>query len=269
MSRPKQFAGDLKVLSNERLNELHYLIKFEVGEPFPDFQAGQFAELKVADCPDVFLRRPISIHDVDKHNKSVSMLIKIVGEGSKKMSTLAAGEVVNVVFPLGHGFNIKPITQKKLLLVGGGCGVAPLLYLARMLHSSGYSLTTLIGGKSKYDILRADAYKEFGDIAIMTEDGSYGSKGIVTDHPLLQDRISENGFIYACGPNGMMKAIGELATKACIPCEVSLENLMACGIGACLCCTAPTTAGNLRTCVEGPVFDVTELTEWTKTKCHG
>lgn len=269
MSRPKQFARDLKVLSNERLNELHFLLEFEVGEPFPDFQPGQFAELKVADCPDVFLRRPISIHDVDEHKKTLSMLIKIVGEGSKKLSTLVAGESVNVVLPLGQGFNIQPKTQKKLLLVGGGCGVAPLLYLAKKLHAGGYKLTTLIGGKSQSDILRSDAYLPFGDLAIMTEDGSCGDQGLVTDNRLLKDQLNDFGFVYACGPNGMMKAIGELASSAGIPCEVSLENLMACGIGACLCCTAPTSFGNMRTCVEGPVFDVTVLSDWIKTKCHG
>jgi dihydroorotate dehydrogenase electron transfer subunit len=162
---------------------------------------------------------------------------------------------------LSRTSNLVPLAQRARtthLLVGGGCGVAPLLFLAKTLNQQhNIRPTILIGGRSKQHILRIEDYIKYGKVLVMTEDGSMGDKGLVTQHPIFQQEKIDQ--IYCCGPDPMMKAVAQIALDKNIPCQISLENTMACGIGACLCCVTQTKEGHKCVCTEGPVFDVKEL----------
>ena len=156
------------------------------------------------------------------------------------------------------------------MLAGGGCGIAPMLYLARKLKEAGAECHIAVGGKTSDDILLSNEYRKLGKTAVLTEDGSIGDKGLITAHSWFGTDLKSFSKVYVCGPDAMMKAIGQLSVNAGVYCEVSLENLMACGIGSCLCCNVSTTEGNVRACVEGPVFDVTLLKDWNHNPvCHG
>lgn len=253
---------DLNVVSNTRLNASHHLIELSSKFPLPAMIPGQFAEVKVENQPDTYLRRPFSIHRFDHAANSMHLLIKTVGEGTKALSALKKGEILNVMLPLGKGFTL--VSNKKTLLVGGGCGIAPLYFLAEQLSKRGNDVTILIGGRSATDILLQKEYQNFGRVAVSTEDGTDGEKGMVTQHSILSKGKLQFDRIYCCGPDGMMRAVAHIAERAGIICEVSLENTMACGIGACLCCVVETNQGNQCVCTEGPVFDSRELKGWTK-----
>jgi dihydroorotate dehydrogenase electron transfer subunit len=148
--------------------------------------------------------------------------------------------------------------DKKHLLVGGGVGTAPLLYMGAQMSLMGFRPTFLLGARTADMLLQLEDFKRVGDVYVTTEDGTMGEKGFVTQHSILFkqhfDRIS------VCGPSPMMKAVARFAKQNGVPCEVSLENMMACGLGACLCCVEKTVKGNVCVCTEGPVFDVNELT---------
>ena len=218
---------------------------------------GQFAQLRVDGSKDTYLRRPISIHDLDVSHNEISFLIQLVGDGTKALSRLEAGDNLNALLPLGNGFSMPCSPQSRHLLVGGGVGTAPLLYLGREMLKMGARPSFLLGARSASYLLRVDEFEALGDVYVTTEDGTRGEKGFVTQHSILEkenfDRIS------VCGPSPMMKAVARYAKQKGIPCEVSLENMMACGLGACLCCVEKTVKGNVCVCTEGPVFDVNEL----------
>ncbi len=218
---------------------------------------GQFAELRVDGSATTFLRRPISINFVDKERNEVWFLIQTIGEGTRRLAELTKGDILNVVLPLGNTFTIPEHSSDKLLLVGGGVGTAPMLYLGEQLFRKGYSPIFLLGARSSKDLLQLDDFAKYGRVYTTTEDGSHGEKGYVTQHSLLQqERFSR---IYTCGPKPMMMAVAQYAKSRNISCEVSLENTMACGIGACLCCVENTTEGHICVCTEGPVFDINKL----------
>lgn len=257
----KKYILDLKVLSNNRLNYNHNLIELGGDVPLPPMVPGQFAEVRVDGSPTTFLRRPFSIHRVDRAANTMHLLIKSVGDGTRNIAGLEKGDTLNVMFPLGNGFTLRQ--NEEVLLVGGGCGVAPLYFLADQLHRKGNRVSVLIGGRSAGDILLADEYRSFGNVYISTEDGTYGEKGMVTAHSILKSSAQPFSAMYCCGPDGMMKAVAHIAESRGIDCEVSLENTMACGIGACLCCVVETHKGNQCVCTEGPVFNSRKLKGWT------
>ncbi len=215
---------------------------------------GQFAEVH-SGSKDVFLRRPFSIHDVDYSENTISLLVKKVGKGTEALASVVKGNFVNVIYPLGKGFSIK--NAHNVLLIGGGTGIAPLLLLAKRLYEKNVKSSILTGGKTKQDILRIEEFKKYGKVFVSTEDGSMGDKGLVTENKILSN--PDFNCIYTCGPEPMMKAVAGYARKNNIFCEVSLENTMACGIGACLCCVVNTVEGNKCVCTEGPVFNINEL----------
>ena len=261
----KKFVNDFEVVSNTRLNAQHFVLKLRCSEKLPVILPGQFAEVRIEKSFSTYLRRPFSIHDVDYKLNTISFLVKQLGEGTGKLGKLTTGENVNIVYPLGNGFSLP--AGNNVLLVGGGCGVAPLLMLAKYLHEKGIKITTLIGGRSTDDILQPEEYRRFGEVMITTDDGSLGEKGMVTEHSLFCGVLTDYSHIYTCGPEPMMKAIATIATAQGIPCQVSLENTMACGIGVCLCCVVETLDGNKCVCTEGPVFDANYLTNWGAAVC--
>ena len=268
----KKYILDLTVRSVERVHERYVLIRLTDDKPLPEMRPGQFVEVRVDDSPTTFLRRPISINFVDREQNELWLLVAAVGDGTRRMAALKAGDTLNCVLPLGNGWMVWPHQTSPKgeaylrtpsdnpgapLLIGGGVGVAPLLYLGAELKAQGVEPTFLLGARSAKDLLMLDEFRKYGRVLVTTEDGSEGERGFVTNHSVLQKE--EFGHIYTCGPTPMMKAVAGFARKAGVSCEVSLENMMACGVGACLCCVEKTTEGNLCVCKEGPVFDVKRL----------
>ena len=246
---------DLTVRSVEQLSERHVLLRLTHGEPLPDMLPGQFVEVRIDETPGTFLRRPISINMVDRQHNELWLMVAMVGNGTRRLGSLHAGDVVNCVLPLGNGFS--PLTtHHSPLLIGGGVGVAPLLYLGAALRAQGVEPTFLLGGRSEKDVLELDLFKQYGRVCVTTEDGTLGEQGFVTNHSVLGEQFDR---IYTCGPTPMMKAVARYATEHGIECEASLENLMACGLGACLCCVEKTKEGNVCVCKEGPVFNIKRL----------
>ena len=254
----KKFLLDLEVKSKTWLNSAYVLLVLTSPDKLPPILPGQFVEVRVDGSPATFLRRPISVHQVDYTRNELWLLVQVVGDGSRHLAGLEAGDMLNVILPLGNGFSLPPDKDARLLLVGGGCGVAPLLYLGAYLRQHGYGRCSfLLGAKRKEDLLQLDEYSRYGQVYTTTEDGSHGVQGFGTQHPVMHEPGID--LIYACGPTPMMKAVARLAREAGIACEVSLENTMACGLGACLCCVTDTVEGHVCVCTEGPVFNIDKL----------
>ena len=254
----KKFQLDLTVADNHMVGPGATLLTLQSSEKLPDMTAGQFAELQVPSAK-VLLRRPISIHSIDRTKNLVEFLIQIVGEGTASLALLRPGDTVNVMLPLGNGFSYRNTHVTKPILIGGGVGVAPLLFLGQELAAHGIRPTFLFGGRTEALILRKEEFLKYGDLFMTTEDGSAGEKGFVTDHSLLLDS-EQFDRIFACGPTPMLKAVARWAKEHETACEVSLEHRMACGIGACLCCVEDTAdQGNVCVCKEGPVFSIDRL----------
>lgn len=244
---------NLTVKENRKLNEDNFLLVLHSSE-LPEIKAGQFVNVKVEDSPSTFLRRPISVHDVDTVQGLLYLLVKIAGPGTAKLSTIQSGQKLNIILPLGNWFT-QPETGK-CLLVGGGVGIAPLLHLSKELQTKGFKPVVLIGTRSKKDIVLQKEYEKYATVYYTTEDGSYGEKGYPTQHSILNEGFDH---IFCCGPEPMMKAVARYAYSKNINCEVSLENMMACGIGACLCCVNDTKEGHKCVCTDGPVFNINDL----------
>lgn len=235
------------------LNSSFFKLKLKSKKTLPEINPGQFVEVQVNSDSKVLLRRPISINDVDSQTNEISLIIQTVGQGTKELAKINEGEEINLVYPLGNGFNIE---GENPLLVGGGVGIAPLLYLAKNFHAKGIKPKVLLGFRSQEQLIDLKEYEKYADVYISTQDGSVGSKGLVTENEIFTQSYDT---IYTCGPTPMMKAISDYSLKNNIKCYASLENKMACGIGACLCCVQNTTEGHKCTCTEGPVFNVKDI----------
>ncbi len=249
-----------KVTQNRRINKEYIILHVQSQTKLPEILPGQFVEIKVENGPNTFLRRPISIHEVDYAKNEILLLIQEVGEGSRLLAKLKPGDPLDMVYPLGGSFTTEGI--KNVVLVGGGVGVAPMLILGRVLKEKGIKPYFLLGARNKDILMELDSYENISSVGVTTEDGSLGTKGFVTDHELLNNKLTDMDMVYTCGPDPMMRAVAAKAKEAGVPCEVSLENMMACGIGACLCCVVDTVEGHKCTCTEGPVFNTKELKGW-------
>lgn len=261
----KKFILDLTVRSVERIHDRYVLLKLTDSRPLPSMLPGQFVEVRVDHSPRTFLRRPISIHFVDCDNNELWLLVATIGEGTRWMGSLTAGKTLNCVLPLGNGFTMPQTADERVLLIGGGVGVAPLLYMGAEMRRKGVEPTFLLGARTASDLLMLDEFSKYGRVFVTTEDGSAGEKGFVTQHTILQTPFDR---IATCGPKPMMMAVVRLAKAKGIDTEVSLENMMACGVGACLCCVEKTVesandgsqvTSNVCVCKEGPVFNMKRL----------
>ena len=253
----KKLVQELQVVENTWLNKRHFILELLAPEKFPLILPGQFVQALVENSPSTFLRRPFSIHSVDYKKNTLRLLIQVKGAGTQHLASLKAGDHLNLIYPLGNSFSL-PFT-KDVLLVGGGCGVAPLLFLAQFLNQSNIHPTILLGFRTKEEVSEIESYSRFGKTLVITDDGSEGEKGLVVDHSIFRRGRIEFKKIFCCGPEAMMKAVAKIARAHKIDCEVSLENTMACGFGVCLCCITPTDKGNERVCVEGPVFNINRV----------
>lgn len=245
------------MVSAEHLSDKHTLLKLTRDEALPPMEPGQFVEVRCDGSASTFLRRPISINYFDPERNEMWILVAAVGDGTKSLMNLKAGDKLNCIFPLGNHFTLAQRPDEKVLLVGGGVGIAPLLFAGKCLSKQGVRPSFLLGARSAKDLLELDLFKQLGDVYVTTEDGSLGEKGFVTNHSILKEQSFDR--ICTCGPKPMMMAVARYASHASIDCEASLENMMACGLGACLCCVEKTTEGNLRVCKDGPVFNINQL----------
>lgn len=252
----KKYILDLRVKSVEKVGGRYSLLKLTHEQSLPEMVPGQFVEVRVDNSPSTFLRRPISINFVDRDANELWLLVAAIGEGTRHITTLKPGDTLNCVLPLGNGFTMPKSSSDRVLLVGGGVGVAPLLYMGAEMKRNGIEPTFLLGARSSADLLEIDLFKRYGRVCITTEDASEGEKGFVTNHSVLGEKFD---MIATCGPKPMMVAVARYAYKAGVECEASLENMMACGLGACLCCVEKTTEGNLCVCKEGPVLNIKKL----------
>ncbi|WP_136796772.1 dihydroorotate dehydrogenase electron transfer subunit [Desulfosediminicola ganghwensis] len=223
---------------------------------------GQFVMIRAALGKDPLLRRPFSIHQADSSGH-IQVYFKIVGRGTDLLAHLKVGEEVSVLGPLGKAFTIDK--DRPVCLVGGGLGIAPMLYLAKEISRSKTGSTNgdlvILGGRTKGEVEPVMA--DFDEIGIRTlattDDGSYGTKGFVTEL-LKSSDLPANTQVYACGPEPMMGAVSLWCEEQKLACQVSVESVMACGMGACLGCSRPVGDGKyVHVCLDGPVFDAREL----------
>lgn len=219
-------------------------------------KAGQFISIYCEDGSRM-LPRPISICEIDKNDGALHLVYRVAGKGTQEFSEKNTGMELSVLGPLGNGF---PLKSKKAFLIGGGIGIPPILELAKQLDCE----KQIVLGYRNSDMFLLDEFKKYGSVYIATEDGSYGSKGNVLD--AIRENDLEADIIYACGPTPMLRALKEYAAEKQMECWISMEEKMACGIGACLACVckskevdAHTNVHNKRVCKEGPVFRAEEV----------
>ena len=236
------------ILSNEPLTPAVYRMVLE-GDTQYITRSGQFINIELE---GKFLRRPISVSDYD--DKSVTIIYKVVGRGTEQMKGMVAGEKLDILTGLGNGFNTEN-SGPRPLLVGGGVGVPPMYNLCKRLLSEGKRPVVIIGFNTKEEVFYYDEFKALGvDVYCSTADGSFGSKGFVTD--VIRNEGLEFDYLYTCGPLPMLKALYDATT---VDGEYSFEERMGCGFGACMGCTCKTKYGNKRICKDGPVLKRDEI----------
>lgn len=246
------------LLRRESIGDVYHVLTFDVPSGC-GAEPGQFAMVRGAEWGDApLLPRPMSYLTA---GTTPSILIKVYGEGTIRMARAEPGEPFALLGPLGNRW--RPVAPgRRQVLVAGGVGVAPLLFLARELVQSGRRPLVLYGGRSERDLPLDDELAEIAELEVTTEDGSRGQRGRVTD--LLEARLSEDMEVYTCGPDRMMARVAEICALRDIPCEASLETPMACGYGVCLGCPVPTTDGHyLYACVQGPCIDSRRV-DWSR-----
>ena len=241
----------------KKLAEGVYSMWLSVGSMADEARPGQFISIYSNDSSRL-LPRPISICEVDREFRSIRVVYRIAGEGTKEFSKLKAGQRVSIMGPLGNGYTLKE--GGHALLIAGGIGIPPMLELAKNLEGE----KTIVLGYRDAQTFLADELSEHGTVYIATEDGSVGTKGNVMD--AIRANSLSGDVIYTCGPTPMLRAVKEFSIEKAIECQVSLEEKMACGIGACLACVckskdvdAHTHVNKKRICKDGPVFNALEV----------
>ena len=268
MKPSKIFQTKAKIIKNVEVVSDYYKMVLNAPDIAKQAQPGQFVNIRVNDKYEPLLRRPFSIHRVrvSGHQNirisEIEILYKVVGVATEILSQKKPKDKIDILGPLGSGFSI--LDARYSILVGGGMGVAPLLFLAEQtrIHAPESRVQVLIGVRTKNAILCEKEFKDLGcQVKISTDDGSKGLRAKVTE--LLKELLSTMDYrlstIYACGPKPMLREIANISKRYKIPAQVSLEEHMACGIGACFGCVVQTKDGYKRVCKDGPVFDVTKV----------
>lgn len=257
-----------RVLFNKKMSQEVCKIGLKCDQVFAGALPGQFVTLRLPDHISPLIRRPFSIHGLIEENggfNGIEILLKVVGEYTKKFFELSKGDIVDLLGPLGNGFSVSKSCQH-IFIVSGGIGVAPLAFLASYLRRKDLDIPTcnvFIGGKSKVELLCVDDFADLEmNVSVATDDGSIGYKGMVTG--LVKSALKNNlpDLIYACGPMPMLNTMAEIAKVQNIPCQVSIEYIMACGTGACLGCAIESKDPSdkyLHVCTDGPVFDANSI----------
>lgn len=243
----------LLILQSHKIAKDTFEMILENKELSQMIEPGQFLHIRV---PHFTLRRPISVADIDVKLGTVTIVFKVIGEGTQALAKIKTGEQIDVLGPLGQGFDLNQKENSTVLLIGGGIGVPPLHYLGRLLAEKNIKVKTILGYQTVEAVFYEDEFKQFSDTYIATDDGTYGHKGFVTD---AIEQIGHFDLYYTCGPTQMLQAVTEkLVDKKGY---VSLEERMGCGVGACFACVIKTDdeGGYKKICQDGPVFSTEEV----------
>lgn len=262
------FLGKAQVRWNKKIGSSYYKIGLDCDTGLSAALPGQFVMLRLASGIVPFLRRPFSVHNItdnDDGGKCIEILYETVGEFTGRLSEIKAGELIDVMGPLGKGFDLAH-DYSKIFIVAGGIGVAPMRYLSSYLiekkRVNPLNLKIFVGARTKECILCRDDFYNIGlEVIITTDDGSCGEACFITKSVESALAESRPEIIFACGPNEMLKSLAVIANKHKVTCQVSMESLMACGIGACLGCAleGKDNTRYLHVCKDGPVFDAIDL----------
>lgn len=249
------------VLSQEEISRGIFSLTLKVSFA-AEVKAGQFVSLFSHDRSRL-LPRPISICETDPDRDSIRLVYRVAGRGTEEFSSLHAGDLIDVIGPLGNGFPVEKEEGKEVLLVGGGIGIPPMLNCAKALKKNGAGVLFAVGYRTDDTYLLKDLEEE-AQVLISTDDGSLGTHGTVVD--AIREQKAEADVIFACGPKPMLRGVKAYAEEKKIPCYVSMEERMACGIGVCLGCVTKTTktdahslVKNARVCKDGPVFNAEDV----------
>lgn len=263
------------VVANERVSDRLFIMELEIerlenpacskGELAASIQPGQFVHMSIPTLRDHILRRPFSIYATDPARDRVEILYQAVGIGTAEMTRWGGGQPTTLIGPVGHGWTI-PASVERVLLVGAGVGAAPLFMLYEELARRDIDVEVVLGATSADALVCHDRYRAVCgcEPAVSTDDGSLGHKGFCTEvaADLIDGSIASGepfDQIYVCGPEPVMRIVSRKCGDVGIPCQVSMERRMACGLGACLSCVIDTVDGKRRTCVDGPVFPAEEV----------
>ncbi len=260
----KKFDLPTEVISNELVAENHYLLRCSCPEIAASALPGQFIHVLIPQGSGLLLRRPFTIYTVE--GDQITMLYQLIGEGTNVLSRLKWGDSIRVLGPLGNTFEISSVSNPAIL-VGGGAGIASLMLLAAALRSAGVHTLGLVGSMNRARLLSVADLKAIGvETHIATDDGSVGHHGFVTEllTHILETRELQNPIIYACGPDGMLRAITKIGLDYRIPTQLAMENRMGCALGVCLGCVCKVQmpGGGFeyqRVCTEGPVFNAEDI----------
>lgn len=247
-----------QILSQTKIEEGIYSMWLQTTEIAVLAKAGQFLSLYSKDGSRL-LPRPISICEIDTDKKTVRLVYRVVGKGTEEFSKYQKGDFLDVLGPLGNGFTLQ---KKKALLIAGGIGIPPMVETAKQLSLLGAEVQVAVGYRSELFLI--EELEKYAKVYIATEDGSTGTRGNVMD--AIEENALQAEVIYACGPTPMLKAVQNYGESREIETQISLEEKMACGIGACLACVCQskekdehTNVNNKRICKDGPVFDAKEV----------
>lgn len=250
-----------KLVKKEQLKPDIFKFSVEAPNIVKASKPGNFIEIRVTDQVEPFLRRPISIYNMDRENGILEFIFQVKGKGTKILAKREVGDSIDIIGPLGYG-TFKYENYKNLAIIGGGIGVFPLYELAKCAKKDGKQVSTYLGFRSKDFVVLEEEFKQVSDnFVLTTDDGSYSQKGFAIQFLEKDIDAGKVGAIFACGPLPMLKAVQKLADEKDVPCQISLEEKMACGLGVCLGCAVKTTKSSkdapeyLHVCKAGPVFN--------------
>jgi len=253
----KKIQGTYEVISNKRIGSKFYHLCIDAKQIVRDVCPGQFVNIKINNGCRPFFRRPFSVYRAKKY---LEIFYEVVGKGTKSLSSKKSGEMLNIIGPLGSKFLLPGKDIKQVVMVAGGIGVAPFMFLSDILKKKGRELILLYGGRTKEHVFDMKEFKENGcKVYVSTDDGSVGVKGRVSKLFSKINKDPRSTMIYTCGPRSMMEAVQDFAKKNELPGQLAYEEIMACGLGVCLGCSVKTTAGYKTVCQDGPVFDLNEI----------
>ena len=241
-----------------------YIVHLSCGDAAREAVPGQFVQVRVGTGTEPFLRRTFSIYGVDRGRGYIQLMVEVVGTGTGQITAARHGDCLNIIGPLGKGFDLEGSHEESCVLVAGGVGIAPLIFLADALGDGGARSIVFMAGARTVAVHRAFADLIPRDVQILeaTDDGSLGYHGFVTG--LLEEHFASHkpDVVYTCGPDPMMKTVSAITARAGVRCQASLEERMACGMGVCYGCAVSLRDGRMvRSCVEGPVFNAHEV-DW-------
>lgn len=243
------------------------IFKFSVKAPsiVKNSKPGNFIEIRVTDQTEPFLRRPISIYNLDRENGILEFIFQVKGKGTEILSKREVGKQIDIVGPVGYG-TFKYENYENIAIIGGGIGVFPLYELAKCAKKDGKNVTTYLGFRSENFVVLEDEFKKVSsELILTTDDGSYAKEGFAINYLKKDIEAGKIDAIFACGPLPMLKAVQKLAIEKDIPCQISLEEKMACGLGVCLGCAVKTAKSPKEApeywhvCKAGPVFNAKDV----------